>query len=513
LDAILFEVEDGGKFRGPSSTRSGSPTSVRSVAALILTIIQTYPSICYRHSERKSPPCIGTQTREGERSRNDFVAASLRGVQDATQAADYFVTRCLQLIQKQRAHCKDTDQTFKCWLDDFILDLFLRLSNPEWPSAELVLQLVGLKCIEFVGEKKNKADGGDRRNERSIERENHVTDDSKLVALSILGQITSEIAILREDLACNGADSDSLMELLRMVSVRGSSQTLGVPNESKNGTSGSRCGDAAAFRISQWIAKVVANNSETLPVRGPGMPDFDALLQSLAKAAQSSNASMCSYILESPHLTKTLLDQSGLIRCFDGFVHHIIAVTMHKLPTFRVKALRVLLDIIKADSALICRSNIFVLVEKRMSDLSSAVREVALEIISKLLKEPAGGMVLETVFERSCDIAPSVRRKAIRILTSYASSISNETIQVEIVSKLLCRTVDTETSVRVSVPFDKANIRAPHLRPWKNSYFQDPKPSLAHWDHRCLNEQCSNFFVKIRGKSIGCLRNICGRSA
>ena len=477
LDEILFEIKQMCENGKGSPWRSHSTGSVQSVTTLILTIIQTYPSIQYYAPDGLSLSSLATPARleqspmEEHSSTNQFVAASFKGMLDATRASDYLVTHFLKLVHPQH-HNKDINQTFKRWLEQFIRDLFLLLYNPEWPSAELLIRLFGLKCIEHIGLGKRISgvagiDSGTERDE-TIEKmdaaeqsQNLVTDNltssAKIVALSILAQIVSRVATVREGLSCYDTDGDIRSSLLRLAVVGDSAQTspsLTIDEWVNTISDATTCTnrDATLFRIGELTTAIVAKKDlglSTPSLRSPEQIDFGQLLQRLAKAVQFCDLTVHTCVPHSQQLTKALLGQSVLLRYFDAFVYTIINVTAHKQPTIRIKGLRVLQDIVGSEPTLLSREHIFLCFERRLADSSPAVRGIALELISKYFARSAAGKIPKLVLDRSCDIAPIVRERAIRILTSIAFSTSDEILKIDIAKRLLFRTADIETSVRV----------------------------------------------------------------
>ena len=435
-------------------------SSVQVVTTLILTLIQTYPTIQYHASGWLCSSRLAEPSQE-EQSPGEYrqlVEASFEGILDATRAADYLVTQFLSLVQDQH-HDKDVSRSLKRYLDNLIDNLFLRLKHPEWPSGKLIISLLALKCIEYIGlgGRLKGAGGTDSRTERDRSTNNLVS-STKLATLSLLGEIMSKIATLRGGLSIYDPDEAVRSELVRLVSAGSStleSQSF-ARNESMNTVSETTTApnrDADMFRISELVTVIAAAKPDPrtgiLSFEILEMVDIGPALQRMAKAVRTSDHA----VIRSPQLTKVLLGRTVILRRFSVFVGKVIGFTAHKQPLLRSKALRVLRDVTTSDPTLLSLENTFLCLERRLVDPSPAVREVALELISKCLEASGTGRIPKLVLDRSCDIAPSVREMAIRILASVASSTSDQSLQVEIAERLLFRTADIETCVRVIISF------------------------------------------------------------
>ena len=122
-----------------------------------------------------------------------------------------------------------------------------------------------------------------------------------------------------------------------------------------------------------------------------------------------------------------------------------------KQPTFRTKALRALGQIILADSDILSLTNVQQQVALRISDPSPAVREAAIELVSKhIASDPVlGKKYYEVMRGRINDAGLGVRKRVIKLLKDVYFKCDDTSMQAEIAESILSRITDEEHSVRV----------------------------------------------------------------
>jgi cohesin loading factor subunit SCC2 len=122
-----------------------------------------------------------------------------------------------------------------------------------------------------------------------------------------------------------------------------------------------------------------------------------------------------------------------------------------KQPTFRTKALRALGQIIVADPDILSLTNVQQQVALRVSDPSAAVREAAIELVSKhIASDPVLGQKYYKVMrERINDTGLGVRKRVIKLLKDIYFKSEDRAMQAEIASTILSHIADDEHSVRV----------------------------------------------------------------
>ena len=122
-----------------------------------------------------------------------------------------------------------------------------------------------------------------------------------------------------------------------------------------------------------------------------------------------------------------------------------------KQPTFRTKALRALGQIILVDPDILSITNVQQQVGLRISDPSPAVREAAIELVSKhIASDPVLGKSYYGLMKgRINDTGLGVRKRVIKLLKDVYMKCNDSRIQTEIAESVLSRIMDEEHSLRV----------------------------------------------------------------
>src|SRR5947207_9250734 len=129
----------------------------------------------------------------------------------------------------------------------------------------------------------------------------------------------------------------------------------------------------------------------------------------------------------------------------------ILRSMSEKQPTFRTKALRALGQIILVDPHILSITNVQQQVGLRISDPSPAVREAAIELVSKhIASDPVlGKSYYELMKGRINDAGLGVRKRVIKLLKDIYMKCYDRAMQAEIAASILSRITDEEHSVRV----------------------------------------------------------------
>ena len=140
-----------------------------------------------------------------------------------------------------------------------------------------------------------------------------------------------------------------------------------------------------------------------------------------------------------------------------------------KQPTFRTKALRALGQIILADPDILSLTNVQQQVALRISDPSPAVREAAIELVSKhIAADPVlGKKYYEVMRGRINDAGLGVRKRVIKLLKDIYFKSDDKTMQAEIAESILSRITDEENSVRVCHHLIATNRRNLRSKLWR----------------------------------------------
>jgi cohesin loading factor subunit SCC2 len=382
---------------------------------------------------------------------DEWANASKAAHQSATYIVSYLTSRALQTSKTA-----PTDSPFKALLDIFTEDFLTVLAAPEWPAAELLL--------------------------RSLVKNLYVCIDSdthgaqvKNVALDAVGQIAAKIQAVRKKLATQRStrteeETDSMSLISRVAEYSTSPsltmqelQDLQETHRIVWAKSDSGMRDALRFQVCSWATFVLTTDrvDEDQVTSRRSAP----LIEELAKIARAGKAQFDSLSLPSDLevslASTTLLTRSPLFQSYDNMLSRILRSMSEKQPTFRTKALRTLGQIIIADPDILSLTNVQQQVALRISDPSAAVREAAIELISKhIASDPVlGQKYYEVLRGRINDAGLGVRKRVIKLLKDIYFKSEDRSMHEEIAASILSRITDEEHSVRVRFSCITANCR------------------------------------------------------
>ena len=382
---------------------------------------------------------------------DEWANASKAAHQSATYIVSYLTSRALQTSKTA-----PTDSPFKALLDIFTEDFLTVLTAPEWPAAELLLRSLVKNLYVCID--------GDTHGAQV-----------KNVALDAVGQIAAKIKAVRKKLAMQRStrteeETDSMSLVSRVAeystSLSLTMQELQDLQETHRivwAKSDSGMRDALRFQVCSWATFVLTTDrvDEDQVASRRSAP----LIEELAKIARAGKAQFDSLSLPSDLevslASTTLLTRSPLFQSYDNMLSRILRSMSEKQPTFRTKALRTLGQIIIADPDILSLTNVQQQVALRISDPSAAVREAAIELVSKhIASDPVlGQKYYEVLRGRINDAGLGVRKRVIKLLKDIYFKSEDRSMHEEIAASILSRITDEEHSVRVRFSYITANCR------------------------------------------------------
>jgi cohesin loading factor subunit SCC2 len=297
----------------------------------------------------------------------------------------------------------------------------------------------------------------------------------KNVALDAVGQIAAKIRAVRKklttQLGCKSEEDTDTMTLIARVAEYspGTSLTMQELTDLQEtyrivwakSDSGTR--DALRFQVCNWATFVLSTDrieDDEVSTRRSG-----PLIEELAEIARSGTSQFDSLSLPSDlevsMACTTLLTRSPLFQSWDNMLSRILRSMSEKQPTFRTKALRTLGQIILVDPEILSLTNVQQQVALRISDPSPAVREAAIELVSKhIASDPVlGKKYYEVMRGRINDAGLGVRKRVIKLLKDIYFNSEDKGMQAEIAESILTRITDEEHSVRVRASAGGSNYR------------------------------------------------------
>jgi hypothetical protein len=221
--------------------------------------------------------------------------------------------------------------------------------------------------------------------------------------------------------------------------------------------------DALRFQVCSWATFILT--TDRVDEDQVNSRRSAPLIEELAKIARAGKAQFDSLSLPSDLevslASTTLLTRSPLFQSYDNMLSRILRSMSEKQPTFRTKALRTLGQIIIADPDILSLTNVQQQVALRISDPSAAVREAAIELVSKhIASDPVlGQKYYEVLRGRINDAGLGVRKRVIKLLKDIYFKSETRSMHEEIAASILSRITDEEHSVRVRFPYITANCR------------------------------------------------------
>jgi cohesin loading factor subunit SCC2 len=372
---------------------------------------------------------------------DEWANASKAAHQSATYIVSYLTSRALQTNKTA-----PTDSPFKALLDIFTEDFLTVLTAPEWPAAELLLRSLVKNLYACID--------GDTHGAQV-----------KNVALDAVGQIAAKIKTVRKRLAMQQSsrteEETDAMSLISRVAEYSTGLSLTM-QELKDlqethrivwAKSDAEMRDALCFQVCSWASFVLSTDrvgEDEVTVRRS-----TPLIEELAEISRAGTAQFDSLALPSELEVflayTTLLTRSPLFQSYENMLSRILRSMSEKQPTFRTKALRTLGQIIIADPDILSLTNVQQQVALRISDPSAAVREAAIELVSKhIASDPVlGQKYYEVLRERINDAGLGVRKRVIRLLKDIYFKSEDRDMHAEIAASVLSRITDEEHSVRV----------------------------------------------------------------
>ncbi|TPX64064.1 hypothetical protein SpCBS45565_g06149 [Spizellomyces sp. 'palustris'] len=431
-----------------------------------------------------------------------FSLACKSGIDAASHCAHYFLrfmlNRCTQqtcdsLIPKvergrgaRKSQSSSNDAEYKAFLDGFLQDLLAMLNAPEWPAAELLSMIFSRLAV------RTKVYLPPIR-KSLIDLQVQVLDDIKRqgdtairsMAVEWLGAVCAKIRAQPFKHRQAGMH-DIVLRLPNADLTPGTSvSSLSVLRELQNlvmrWLDAGRMEDptiltAKTFFISTWAYGIRLTPSEQWSV---GLKDtvrtlfFDygeAVLDiPLRPYHHMTSNILASEVVNSPFgatlelrptvgfCVEALAARQALYESFEQFMVRIGKVLDSEVVMLRTKALKALQGVFLADSSVLGYGNMRKLLEARMMDLSTSVRDAAIELVGKFVIAGDKQLIKEyypIISDRIMDVGVNVRKRIVKLLRDiYVREVKLEgdddkTIVVDIIVKLLGRLMDEENSVK-----------------------------------------------------------------
>ncbi|KAL1921753.1 uncharacterized protein VTP21DRAFT_10395 [Calcarisporiella thermophila] len=458
--------------------------SIQMVSALILQLVQSCTEGIMRTSLSQTRKSFSTLNadEEGDKAGAEHLLPEhaekydqlwKSGLEAATSCARYvfqfFLTRC----SKSSKSMNETE--YRALLDNFIEDVITVLNYPEFPAAELFLNIFGKIMVNYIDDKK-------------------IDNTSKGMALDYLGTICSRIkkfdftgppkepGASPHPSAVNPSNATPLAWLgeaydIPMGEMTVSSNHTKVKNlwECQNivldflefaVSQDSALNSARFFLLCEWGHQYVnawkylgeSKENEEVTVESREIKRMvEGGLQALWRRS-SYHVSFNPLEATRPKferpkvvtVAELLAARQALFQSFDSMLSRILVCLESSVINFRTKALRALGQVVMSMPALLNQASVRQAIGKRFQDSSAAVRDAAIELVGRYLSQRRELTLhfYKILSERILDTGPSVRKRVIKLLRDIYIKIEDQNMMVDIACKLLPRINDEDIHVK-----------------------------------------------------------------
>ena len=456
-------------------------TSIQPVSALIMRLVQSSAGkVDDRKSNRQEPKIMQTME-DGEMKleqvpngntpgftiRNEEHAATQNST--AVQELQSLVTPLMDTARRNASYVihfivnramkstKSGDAPYRNLLDLFVDDFASCLANPDWPAAELLLEMLMARMVKLVDGEKTSA-------------------PAKNMALEILGSMGAAISNLRGQVrkTANTPEANDAGELSDfLASLALSALELQSRPEHLVSWTGpfratleyleDRFADdphltsAISFLICDWARRICSAYDSFDDEKDGRDQEFGRLAYRLREMTTNRTWLTDEYSFRSVSLAQarfsyavTLL-RSPLCEQFNGIVNILLNSMASDQATVRSKSLKSVNQVLETDPSILDGDSVVVqLILKCLNDSSTQVRDSALGLIGKCIavRPNLEEHLIPTVIDRFIDTGPGVRKRAMKLARDIYLRNEKKTVRSSIASGLLLRMQDPEESVR-----------------------------------------------------------------
>lgn len=452
LEEILISLA-----RSPTSKKSSRiyklsvDESIQMITALVLLLVQSAVHVPSTRQETDDDDESNSRPKLAGLTSLDSGPFALMTYDRAAGTAHTFLNAFLNKCRTK------SEEDFRPLFEAFVEDLLVVLNKPEWPAAEIFLNLLGKLLIQNFSNKQ--------------------TDVSLRVAsLDYLGLIAAR---LRKDAVNFPVDEVALKNFIASLPRDENSNYNNLENNSAFVLQSAlidylvdlKDGDpvidfAKHYYIAEWYKDAVShqesnsghqkhkkekhdhvkreNNTDQLKNVILSLVDRDveeyygSKLQHKGSALKESQAG---------YVVRYLASKRPLAQSFDAYLAHILRILNETTVSIRSKAMKCLAFVVEADPSILARTDVHKGVHSRLIDTSSSVREVVVDLIGKFVtaKPELIDQYYQMITDRILDTGLSVRKRVIKILREICEKQPDYEKCAEICVRLLRRMNDEES--------------------------------------------------------------------
>ncbi|XP_033101457.1 nipped-B-like protein [Anneissia japonica] len=466
------------------SYRLNSEQSIQMVTALVLQLIQCVVNLHQDRKEDEDQDSDDDSDAEAPKETNKLTdVLIINQYETAVRTGQSFLAAFLKKCVNKG------EEDYRPLFENFVQDMLSTVNKPEWPSAELLLSLLGRLLMRQFSNKSNDM-------------------TMRVSSLEYLGQIASR---LRGDAVSSHTNQSLIDEIVGEVKIstkessirrrRRGNRCLDSDDEDEeedqnkseneikshrsqalqkamldylahNGHSDPSVLFARQFYIAQWVRDINAEVEKIVKRQEESKEENE-------ENEDESEAEKTSKLLEAAERRKDFLQSSvdvdlrplsikrkpsnltyssaGLVvrylaaarpfsQSFDIYLSQILRVLNETAVAIRTKAMKCLAAVVEADPDILKRSDVEKGVHCRFMDHSTSVREAAVDLVGRFihLKPDLADQYYPMLIERILDTGISVRKRVIKILRDICLEMPDFPKVVEICVKIIRRVNDEE---------------------------------------------------------------------
>lgn len=475
--ASLIQIPNLKSKSGQFRLRDGH--SIHTISALLLQLVQTSAHDVRVKGRSFAKARLQQISQFGQSSSNDAVEPLLNEkdreeiamYSSALDSPNVAARSIIVFLTTRTGKGKTTKSTkeadYRAILDNLIQDLLTVLFWPEWPAASILLGVATKYLLSALDDVKtstaaaNDSNGAKsmaldhlgvigarlRSTQIKFKQQTSGQEDSlctveEIVAKTDDAQLERLIAA-HEDLATHLAKRssedqayDSARELTASIWGQDLSKAL------------SRCDSILSRMVSEGTEGTEEFDQFNLLAARMKMALYDVWKETTADVFDVGTDAEISRL-------DTLAEELGSLQRLSGAHDAILNVTLNCLDApvvfMRTKGLRALGQIINADPEVLRKANVKQAIENHLHDLSPAVRDAAVELVSKYIAQSSdlAQDYYPVLADRIADTSVAVRKRIIKLLkTMYETAGDDRDKQVDIGARLVSRMSDDDDGVK-----------------------------------------------------------------
>ncbi|KAF9046656.1 hypothetical protein BJ165DRAFT_1369666 [Panaeolus papilionaceus] len=476
----LIKLSDSKQKAGQFRLRDGR--SIRTVSALLMQLVQTSAHdvrIQARKIEKARQNKFALKRQESftesqqpdepflDEIDKEEIQLYSAALDSATKAAKTIILFLTQRSGKGKATKNSNEAEYRAIFDNLLEDVLVVLFWPEWPAASLILSIASKFMVTSLDDVKTASQTD--------------SNAAKTIALDHLGVIAARIrssTLKVQRLADENNNGKKALwpldDILSNLSLKYLTRFLDahrdVASHLAKRSSEDQAYDSARELTAATLGHEIASalqqvhgwldSSETdddLNIKDQTkLQPFGQQLKTALKEVWKDPSTDVFDVGTQEEVTRIdgLAEEIGTIQSLRNSFNPILNIILVSLDApaifMRTKALRALGQIVTSDATILSAANVRRGIESHLLDNSPAVRDAAVELIGKyMIDSPAvAGDYYQRIADRIADTGLSVRKRVIKLLKNYYAVIEDNTVRIDIATRLVLRLLDEDDTVK-----------------------------------------------------------------